>query len=1055
MSHNQLDVKEYFNQLGYGVNDAIALREFNGKGYSKSALPNITCALKDLDFDRLRTHNSPDNQDNPYAIYALPNGGHRLDSTTSVRSINFEWDDVPKEDQWQKMRDLGLEPYISMAVDTGRKSLHFYMILQEPVEPELGSQLAKDVAAYCKSDPSVATACQPMRLPGFYHHQKGLEPKLSSITYKSGVRTTYDDLRKVIPVSNSGSKSSRKAPTKATSKGVYLGELIAKVEGNKPGSPKKHKKVLADAYNDLASVTEGNRNNALFKAGCKLGRYLLRGLSVAEGFNTLLKASEANGLASEGDVEDTILRALDTGFESAIDERDRPLVDSWAIQQPDQIIEQQYVEVLPFGDKPHLILKSQKGTGKTRALKGFIQQMQDTGVPVISIGHRCVLLNEQAAKLGLDYYEDLEHDLGTSKNLAITLDSLHKVNLGRFKGAVIVLDEASQILKHLIGNTEVRNTRRPCLEALENLCSNASHIVALDADMAQTDVDFFSRFVARDTINVVVNTTLPAKRKYLQYPDQSELYTKLLAEIDDGKNQWVYSSSKTGADTFEGLLKKDRPDLAIITITSDNSKNADIQHFMRNINHEVTKYRVVIASPSLGTGVDVEETHIHSVFAYVSKGDHLSASDIMQGVARVRNPIDKEVHFFAEVGFNDVEQDPIEIRKQVDYLTEPNAYKVDKKTGDRVLVDAELHNLYLELYCAKSAQHNASVKYLRNSLEKLIRAEGHNLVALAANLSDDDKKATNARHTEAAKEVRTAQCKRVVAARDIDAQEAENIKNQLVKSPEKQASLDKYYVKTECGLKADEVNAEWVGWYQGGGKQYRRAYIDQFVKRSWMLKEADASDRKSWGKYQSDQGRREAIRDLRHKLMPEEVLRGQGVTHEWLVESGWLQTMEDNKEAMIALLKIKPNTKKPIQTLNKVLAELGLSLVVGQRVQQDQSYIRERKKTVGHKKRARVYNLNPESLDRMEGIAKRTLKDVLQKAENYLEPQSTLLEPPIPDPDQEDEDLFLDQWFSYHHHDLAVGSEVASRKRSLKPDSYQGYFWQHKYDLDKLPVYTF
>lgn len=69
-----------------------------------------------------------------------------------------------------------------------------------------------------------------MRLPGFYHHQKDLEPKLSRIVYNSGVRTSYDKLREFTPVVNVSSSISRKGSAKGTSKGMSLEELIEKVK---------------------------------------------------------------------------------------------------------------------------------------------------------------------------------------------------------------------------------------------------------------------------------------------------------------------------------------------------------------------------------------------------------------------------------------------------------------------------------------------------------------------------------------------------------------------------------------------------------------------------------------------------------------------------------------------------------------------------------------------------------------------------------------------------------------------------------------------------------
>ncbi len=219
----------------------------------------------------------------------------------------------------------------------------------------------------------MAKACQPMHLPGFYHHQLGLEPKLSRIFYNSGVRTSYDKLRKFIPVVNVSSSFSRKNLAKGTSKGISLEGLSEKVKASKPRTlaTTEQTKALAEAYKVVANTTEGGRDNTLWRTKCDLARkHLLRGLDVTEAFNTLLKGAKACGL---GDMSGSILRALDTGLESAIAYRDRSnnILEQYVIKQPDRTITQRYVQELPFDGKPHLLLNVSERYWKNQSAQGF------------------------------------------------------------------------------------------------------------------------------------------------------------------------------------------------------------------------------------------------------------------------------------------------------------------------------------------------------------------------------------------------------------------------------------------------------------------------------------------------------------------------------------------------------------------------------------------------------------------------------------------------------------------------------------------------------------
>ena len=103
------------------------------------------------------------------------------------------------------------------------------------------------------------------------------------------------------------------------------------------------------------------------------------------------------------------------------------------------------------------------------------------------------------------------------------------------------------------------------------------------------------------------------------------------------------------------------------------------------------------------------------------------------------------------------------------------------------------------------------------------------------------------------------------------------------------------------------------------------------------------------------------------------------------------------------MLGIKPNAKKPIQTLSAVLGQLGLELEYLGRVQMSQSLYNKIESSSGLKnKRHRTYRLLEESLDRMKSIAERTRRrvidnfvDHLQDIKPYLKNQQPPLDPKL------------------------------------------------------------
>lgn len=105
-----------------------------------------------------------------------PNRVHHENETWEGSKVLFaEWDDLPLEDQEQRIADLktrGLGP--TAIVFSGSKSLHCYWALEELVtDSELWKTLMAWIAVALGSDPAIVTLHREMRLPGAYRLKDG------------------------------------------------------------------------------------------------------------------------------------------------------------------------------------------------------------------------------------------------------------------------------------------------------------------------------------------------------------------------------------------------------------------------------------------------------------------------------------------------------------------------------------------------------------------------------------------------------------------------------------------------------------------------------------------------------------------------------------------------------------------------------------------------------------------------------------------------------------------------------------------------------------------
>lgn len=81
----------------------------------------------------------------------------------------------------------------------------------------------------------------------------------------------------------------------------------------------------------------------------------------------------------------------------------------------------------------------------------------------------------------------------------------------------------------------------------------------------------------------------------------------------------------------------------------------------------------------------------------------------------------------------------------------------------------------------------------------------------------------------AKEEVKHTKVEMILTAPILNENEAEELGKRQCRTVEQQASLAKYWLMHNCGLKAEEMTAGWIEWYQGDGRQAIRNYQDQFI----------------------------------------------------------------------------------------------------------------------------------------------------------------------------------------------------------------------------------
>lgn len=339
-----------------------------------------------------------------------------------------------------------------------------------------------------------------------------------------------------------------------------------------------------------------------------------------------------------------------------------------------------------------LCVKSPKGSGKTEQLVSLVRQCRSAKKRVLLIGHRRTLLMTMAKRLRLTCYlapelpavfrqaileqiaeasgqegereaidgagdadTDALHRLGgyrqcsPTSRFAISLDSLMVLRPDVNKYHVVIIDEAEQVFSHLVGST-LREKRQEVYHRLRHYLRVAESVVLMDADLGMVTMDsLFAMGLMPDvSISFILNVCSQNPGTARMYDSQGQLVDRLRVAVGAGEKCYVATNSKNKAIELQKALSKDWPERRIVVVHSDNSTSIDVQHLLSNIADEFERnIDVLIASPALGTGVDITfklppprkgmRTVVQHVFG-LFMGRITTHLDMDQQLMRVRHP---------------------------------------------------------------------------------------------------------------------------------------------------------------------------------------------------------------------------------------------------------------------------------------------------------------------------------------------------------------------------------------------------------------------------------
>lgn len=184
-------------------------------------------------------------------------------------------------------------------------------------------------------------------------------------------------------------------------------------------------------------------------------------------------------------------------------------------------------------------------------------------------------------------------------------------------------------------------------QAIKELAVMASKIIVMDAHLGALTALFLSKFLPSFEFSLLNNTYQSwAGSSYEWLEGKDEGTAKIVEYLKANKPVFVTTTSKEQGKQLAlvlqklGLLKGKR----VLKAFEDGSDSSQLRAAKEN-NSLFCNYDLVIASPTVGTGISIEPKHFSAVISFLVRDKEApDAISAMQMPFRVRNPI--EQHYY-------------------------------------------------------------------------------------------------------------------------------------------------------------------------------------------------------------------------------------------------------------------------------------------------------------------------------------------------------------------------------------------------------------------------
>lgn len=392
-----------------------------------------------------------------------------------------------------------------------------------------------------------------------------------------------------------------------------------------------------------------------------------------------------------------------------------------------------------------IALKSPPGTGKTTLLNKLFgikivkkKVVNQFNHPIISITSRTNLAEKHANDLGLFYYKSTFGFLDVDK-VAVTVNSILRLDEDNFKGGYLILDETSKILSFL--KSSVLDGQRYCVYmTFCEIIKKVKKIILLDADLSENDLETIINIKKLSkpdaTYYLAINEFKSKTGIDAHFYDNPHIVAELL--INDFVNKVPFICSFDSLSKMKLVLNEIKKKAIDMKLSDQIDKLLKVYSSEETDNifdpDDLKEKHAIFYSPIIIYGLDLNSKLPRKVYGFAFK-KILTPYEINQQLQRERNQA--EIHIFIDQKIGTIEHMTrdelkndiqVRIKKYGDEIREIAEINKLDIIFDESLNNGGVQKIFNKMFVDTCFIENTTKIHMEYYLKNIMKSMGYNII---------------------------------------------------------------------------------------------------------------------------------------------------------------------------------------------------------------------------------------------------------------------------------------------------------------------------------------